>query len=113
MLKNVKDPNAIKMLKSSDPDILQTIVNNKIREAHGINQLPLVPTDGGKAPPPGEYDMATNTSIAVEHPEVKSYIDKIVQDATKQIGAKTPVFNAGGKVKLPDGYKQGGSSSLI
>ena len=112
MMENIKDPNALKMLRDSDPDILQTIVNNKIREAHGINPAPIVKTIDGKTIP-GEYDMATNTSIAVEHPEISAYIDKTVQDAIKTIGAKTPVFKAGGKVKLPDGYKHGGSSSLI
>ena len=58
--------------------------------------------------------LPISSHIAAELPEVQKIMNAKVQDAIKQIGpTKTPTFKAGGKVKLPDGYKHGGSSSLI
>jgi hypothetical protein len=107
---NIKDPNALKILKDADPLTLQQIYFNKIREVHGINPGP---TDTQFKEGAGMGDYVQAAHVAAQLPSVQQYMDSKLQDAIKTIGAKTPTFKAGGKVKLPDGYKQGGSSSLI
>jgi hypothetical protein len=62
---------------------------------------------------PGATDAAQITSLAIEHPEIQNLINAKVEESKKQIGNTIPQYKVGGKVKLPDGYKNGGGSSLI
>ena len=110
---NVTDSNALKLINQADDVTLQQLHNNKIREYYGISPL-TTNTQFTEKDSYGMGDYVTNAHLAAELPAVKEFISKRTQDAIKQIGpTKTPVFKAGGKVKLPDGYKHGGSSSLI
>jgi len=114
LLNKVKDPNAQKLLQQADPDMLQTLMYNKVRESYNVNPRPIMPTNSKTGyVMPGATDAAQITSLAIEHPEIQNLINAKVEESKKQIGNTIPQYKAGGKVKLPDGYKNGGSSSLI
>lgn len=111
LLKNVTDPNAQKLLNQADPDVLQSLIYNKVRDAYNVNTRPVMmenPKSG--AIMPGMTDAAQITSIAVEHPEIKALIDKRVQDTIKQIGPTIPTNNA---VTMPEQFRAGGRTRLI
>jgi hypothetical protein len=115
LIQNVKDPNAIKMLQQSDPNVIASIAHNQLQNMFGMQKDNLMENNifGDilyQAPSP---DRITNTSLAMEFPEIKAIMDKSVTNAASKIKKAVPEYFAGGKVKLPDGYKQGGSSSLI
>lgn len=111
LIYNVKDPNALKMLKQADNTTIHLIFMNRVRENYGLNP---VATDTQFKKGYNMGDSVQAAHLAVEYPEVKQYLDQRAQEAIKNIGnTKTPVFKNGGKIKLPDGYKKGGSSGLI
>jgi len=113
-INKVKDPNAQKLLQQADPDMLQTLMYNKVREAYNVNSRPVITSNSTTGyVMPGATDAAQITSLAIEHPEIQNLINAKVEESKKQIGNTIPQYKAGGKVKLPDGYKNGGGSSLI
>jgi hypothetical protein len=111
LMYNVKDPNTLKILKQADNVTIHQIFMNKVRENYGLNPV-ATDTQFKKGYNMGDYVQAAH--LAAELPEVKQYMDRRAQEAIKNIeNTKTPVFKEGGKIKLPDGYKKGGSSGLI
>jgi hypothetical protein len=102
--KDVNDPNAVKLLKEADFTTLQQILNNKIREAHGIAPMP---TDTQFKQGYGMGNDVQAAHLAAELPSVQQFLDNKVQEATKTIGAKTPT------VTMPDNFRTGGRTRLI
>jgi hypothetical protein len=109
-LLNNASPEAKKLLMEANPQMLTDITRNQVRDMYGLNKVDITkPNFYGQHP----YDAATNASLVTEFPEIKALINKSVNNAATKLTKEIPQFKIGGKVKLPDGYKHGGSSSLI
>ena len=110
LLKNAS-PEAKKLLLKTNTQMLTDITHNQLREMYGLNNKNILKS--GNFFKEGPYDDATNASLVTEFPEIKALINKSVNNAATTLTKEIPQFKIGGKVKLPDGYKNGGGSSLI
>jgi len=110
-LLNNASPEAKKLLLNTNTQMLTDIVHNQVRDMYGLNKANLLKSSTFFKE--GPYNDATNASLVTECPEIKSLIDKAVNNTATTLTKEIPQYKAGGKVKLPDGYKHGGSSSLI
>lgn len=111
-LLNNASPEAKKLILNTNTQMLTDITHNQLREMYGLNKLDLLKSSV-HFKNAGPYDDATNTSLVAEFPEIKALINKSVNNAATKLTKEIPQFKIGGKVKLPDGYKNGGGSSLI